>query len=794
MPSEPNSHAVHPGAASSMSSLVARSGNRILSGGLTAAVPDTAGQAAEPLGIMMLVAALLLGCGAVGWDPASEIDMVFVALAAALSLGTAGLAIRRWLRQPPASHSLEERIEVLEDLRWQARGDADYLKALLDEQSDILIRRDLEGRVKFANRAFCRAFEISPAEIIDRPFAPVVLDRDATFTSGADVDDLPDREPGPSGVMPIWASPATERIATSRGPRWIKWSHKRVDLGSGAGWEVQTMGRDVTDIRRHEQALAAARDQAQAADRAKSRFLASMSHEIRTPMNGILGMTGLMRETALSPEQRTYAAAIQQSATTLLGLIDEILDFSKVEAGRIELRREPVDIAACVQDIVELLAPKAFDKGLEIAWSLAPDMPRKVLCDETRLRQVLLNLVGNAVKFTETGGVSVWLGAQETEDGGCKLQFVVRDTGPGLGEDERQRIFMEFERAASAGRTAAPGTGLGLAIAKRLACSMNGDIGVVSTLGDGATFWLSLALERLGMMPALEVPETLAGRHVMIVAPAGIERRTVANFLRALDLLVTEADCEAAERLAGEELQSVVDFAFFDASIDAGRARRIIDGLAAGANDSGTIRSAVIASPAGRDAIERFRQSGIEHFLVRPVRPTTLVSLLDGSLSRAHVECSLEPSAETPHETLAAARKDRSGCRILLAEDNEINALLSMTLLGRLGYEVVLATDGQQAIDRAAEALAPDGLGFDAVLMDLNMPALNGFEASARIVEMYEAAGAPPPNIVAVTANAFEEDRANCLAAGMQGYLAKPFEAQALEQVLDEVLSKEPAE
>ena len=312
MPSEPNSHAVHQGAASSMSSLVARSGDRILSGGLTAAAPDTAGQTAEPLGIMMLVAALLLGCGVAGWDPASEIDMVFVALAAALSLGTAGLAIRRWLRQPPPSHSLEERIEVLEDLRWQARGDADYLKALLDEQSDILIRRDLEGRVKFANRAFCRAFEISPAEIIDRPFAPVVLDRDATFSSGADVDDLPDREPGPSGVMPTWASPATERIATARGPRWIKWSHKRVDLGSGAGWEVQTMGRDVTDIRRHEQALAAARDQAQAADRAKSRFLASMSHEIRTPMNGILGMTGLMRETALSPEQRTYAAAIQQ--------------------------------------------------------------------------------------------------------------------------------------------------------------------------------------------------------------------------------------------------------------------------------------------------------------------------------------------------------------------------------------------------------------------------------------------------------------------------------------------------
>ena len=743
---------------------------------------------------MMLVAVLLFGCGLAGWDPAGDVDTLFTAVAAVVALATAGLSIRQRLHKAPAPFSLEERIEVLEDLRWQARGDADYLKALLDEQSDILIRRDLNGMVKFVNRAFCRAFDVSSAELADRPFGPVVLDRDATFTSGADVADGSDWPYGSSDVMPAWAAPVTERIETSRGPRWIKWSHKRVDLGPGAGWEVQTMGRDVTEMRRHEQALAAARDQAQAADRAKSRFLASMSHEIRTPMNGILGMTGLMRETVLSPEQRTYADAIQQSATTLLGLIDEVLDFSKVEAGRIELRREPVDIAACVQDIVELLAPKAFDKGLEITWSLAPDMPRTLLCDETRLRQVLLNLVGNAVKFTETGGVSVWLGAQKARGAVYEVNFVVRDTGPGLGEDERQRIFMEFERAASAGRSAASGTGLGLAIAKRLAQSMNGDIGVVSSPGNGATFSLTLELERLGMAPALEVPVTLAGRHVLIVAHAGIERRTVANFLRTLDVLVTEVDCEAAERLAIEQHRSAIDYALFDASVDAERARRIIDRLAAENHGRGAPRSAVIAAPTGRDAIDRFKRAGIEHFLVRPLRPRTLVGLLDGSLVQTHAQLSEGPSPDDPQRAYLSARKGRAGCRILLAEDNEINALLSRTLLERLGHEVVLAKDGQQAIDRAAEVLAPDGRLFDAVLMDLNMPVLNGFEASARIVEMYEAAGVPAPSIVAVTANAFEEDRANCLSAGMQGYLAKPFEATALEQVLEQVLAKVPSD
>lgn len=743
----------------------------------------------EPIAILGLVAILLLGSGIAAWDRSSDIDTAFMALAAILSLLMAGLVFRRWRRIQRPPRSLEERIELLEDLRWQAHGDADYLKALLDEHNDIIFRRDREGVVKYANRSFCRTFDVSPAEIANCLFVPIVLERDATFSSGADADESADGHWDDGDLRPSWAAPSTECIETARGPRWIEWSHKHVELDTDPGWEIQTVGRDVTEIRRHKQALAAARDQALAADRAKSRFLASMSHEIRTPMNGILGMTGLMRETVLSPEQRTYADAIHQSATTLLGIIDEILDFSKVEAGRIELRREPVDIATCVQQIVELLAPRAFDKGLEIAWSLAPDMPRKVLCDETRLRQILLNLIGNAVKYTETGGVSVRLGAEETEEQRCTVRCVVHDTGPGLREDECERIFMEFERAASADRSAASGTGLGLAIAKRLVRFMNGDIDVVSKLGEGATFSLSLSLERLGMSAALDVPPALAGQHVVIVAPPGIERSTVADFLRALDVIVTEVDCDSVEQLARRGDRSAVDFVLCDASLDAAPARSIIDGLGGGGSGCDAVRSAVIVSPGGRDAIERFKSSGIEHFLVRPVRPETLVGVLDSSLTATPADLANTPASGGPRSPSETISRSAVGYRILLAEDNEINALLSRTLLERLGYEVVLATDGQQALDRAADALASDGESIDAILMDLNMPVLNGFEASAQISEMYEAANVSPPPIVAVTANAFQEDRANCLAAGMNSYLAKPFEATGLEQVLAEVLA-----
>ncbi len=777
MPSESNSSALGPGAVSPLRHLGAPRAAWRPSAPATSWDARRAREEREALVVSGVAAALLAGCGFVSWDARSDIDTLFLALASGLALTTLVASLWRREHNVIETSSLEERIELLEDLRWQARGDADYLKALLDEQTDVILRRDQNGRVKFANKAFCRTFNLSLITIMEKPFEPMVFDRNPAFAVDVEADEVRLDVAGP---LPNWAVPATEKVHTSRGPRWIKWQHKRVQLAPGVGWEIQTIGRDVTDILEHEQILAAARDQAQSADRAKSRFLASMSHEIRTPMNGILGMTGLIRETGLSPEQRTYANAIHQSASTLLSLIDEILDFSKVEAGRIDLKREPVEIVACVQDVVELLAPKALDKNLEIAWSLAPDMPRKVLCDETRLRQILLNLIGNAIKYTETGGVSVWLGAEESSNAGCRVRCVVCDTGPGLGESERARVFMEFERTATADRSAASGTGLGLAIAKRLARSMNGDIEVTSTPGDGATFSLTLVLERLGPARALQAPATLAGSRVLLVTPPGIERRTIANFLRAIDVIVFEVDCAGLDAWSRVDERPEFDAVLVDCRVDPDQVSALIEKLNGAAGQERAPRSAVIAGPCERAEIERFKACGIENFLVRPVRPATLLSLLDGTISDEAMprEPASPPEPALPDPTAHQVR------RVLLAEDNEINALLSRTLLERLGCDVILARDGQEAVDQSAAALQPGVDAFDVVLMDLNMPRLNGFEASARIVELYENAGRTPPAIIAVTANAFEEDRAKCIGAGMHGYLAKPFEPPALSDVL----------
>ena len=413
---------------------------------------------------------------------------------------------------------------------------------LLDHQGDVILRRDADGRLSFVNDAFCRTFGMERDAALGQVFHLPALNDDRDETNLSNRGD--ERQ---SRVV---------ELSTTAGPRWFVWEDFVVSGQEGSVSEIQSVGRDITEQRAAEIALADARDQAMTASHAKSRFLASMSHEIRTPMNGILGMTGLLLDTELSPEQRTYARAISTSATTLLSLIDEVLDFSKIEAGKIELRVAPFDIADAAQGVVELLAPRGRDKGLEIGWFAAPDLPKTVIGDEMRVRQILMNLMGNAIKFTDHGGVALTLGLAPGTPHGDRtiLRFAVRDTGPGVRPDAIERIFAEFEQAEQGPARRHGGTGLGLAISKRLVDEMGGRIDVASMPGAGATFTVDLPFATPASVGELgaEWPRPHDGERVLIVLEGAIEAALVGDLLVAMGASVARVREKDAERVASD--------------------------------------------------------------------------------------------------------------------------------------------------------------------------------------------------------------------------------------------------
>ena len=699
-------------------------------------------------------------------------------LAVAFALGLVAVLQRNTVREAKRlevlAHNLDVSLEALNDLRWSVREREARYRGLLDRQGDVIIRRRPDGVLSFANDAFCRVFGMRSDEALGEIFAlPIAGDQPKTPELRF--------EPGEQRRSRML------ELNTAAGPRWFVWEDFAITDERGRLSEIQSAGHDVSKQREVELALEEARDQAMSASRAKSRFLASMSHEIRTPMNGILGMTGLLLDTELSAEQSTYARAISTSAKTLVALIDEVLDFSKIEAGKIELRPAPFEIADAAQSVIELLAPRARDKGLEICWLAYPDLPRTVIGDEMRVRQILMNLLGNAIKFTEQGGVALVLGRspeRANADAPVRLRLTVRDTGPGVPLDAIDRIFAEFEQADSGPTRRHGGTGLGLTISKRLIDEMGGTIAIASVPGEGASFTVDLpfAMPATTGVVSEDWPRPSAHERVLLALNGVVEANLVGELLVAMVTRVASTAAEDAVRLASTA--SATDFPFTGLLTDlahASVAKQLIGSMRNRAGNGRPPRAVVILDPAERGEIPRLRDQGFTGYLVRPIRPLSLLTQLFGSQDVDASETADIVALDSIQ--FRSAEGGRALC-VLLAEDNDINALLARTVLEKCGARVVRARNGIEAIAAATRAHEDaESEEFDLVLMDIHMPEMDGIEAAQQIRALYPDGAAAPggrPPIIALTANALVEDRAAYLQAGLDDYLAKPFEKDDL--------------
>ncbi|MBB4659892.1 response regulator [Parvularcula dongshanensis] len=555
----------------------------------------------------------------------------------------------------------------------------------------------------------------------------------------------------------------TTALDAGEGMQLIQWRGSRLSTGT------LYLGLDVTRDRAAWRELKALAKTAADASESKMRFLATMSHEMRTPLNGILGMTGLLLDTGLDANQTAYAEAVRESGSALLGLINDILDYSKIEAGHLELDDHVFDPAGLVQSVSELLSPRAAHKDLEIAAYVSPEVPARLRGDEGRLRQVLLNLGGNGVKFTEEGGVSIEVKSKALGDGRHSLRVEVRDTGIGISPQATQTIFEEFAQADETRARAHEGTGLGLSIARRIVRAMGGDVTVESTLGQGSTFAFEVPLMAEGNA---RQPVTTPPRAPVVVATTSdILARILSLQLRALGVggfdIAGNAD-EAAKYLQ----RSPGAILLCDLPIAAVAGQRLAK-LAS--------RAIVMLSPVARGRLEAFRRAGFDGYLIKPIRQASLAERL--STRDAVPDKPTEPARLDAPALAAKPTGDKK--RILLAEDNQINAVLATAIIRRAGHHVDVAGNGREAIEALEQA------PYDLVLMDMHMPVMDGLEATKRI----RAAGGEDANlpIIALTANAMRTDREICLEVGMDDFLSKPFDPADLIAVIDQWTTGEKA-
>jgi PAS domain S-box-containing protein len=655
------------------------------------------------------------------------------------------------------------------------------LHCLLDNLPDSIYFKDDQSRITRISRGLALRLGLTdPAEAVgktDLDFfseehgRPAMADEQEVMRTGRPLVGKEEKE--------IWTDGRERWVLTTKMP-----------LRDLDGRIVGTFGisRDITDRKRAEEEMVSAKEVAEAATRAKSEFLANMSHEIRTPLNGIIGMTELALDTDLTADAREYLAMVKTSADHLLTVINDILDFSKIEAGRLDLEVVDFSLRDTIDDTVATLATRAHKKGLELAGDVAADVPDALSGDPHRLRQVVVNLLGNAIKFTECGEVVLRVESARGEWSECSnhdspvtthLQFSVRDTGIGIAPAQRDKLFRAFSQADTSTTRKYGGTGLGLAIAGRLVEMMGGRIWLESEEGRGSTFHFTARFRpasRTAPRPAPADPQQVRGMRVLVVDDNATNRRILREMLTNWGMRPTTVDGGRAALEALDEARAA-DEPFGLALLDAMMPE--IDGFMLAERirqqTERTPTLMMLSSADRREDAARCRNLGIAAYLTKPVRQSTLLDAIMTALDGRRTKDTAETREAMPvcPGTSAPSRR----LRLLLADDNPVNQRLAVGLLEKRGHTVVVVDNGREAL------AALDRQSFDAILMDVQMPEMDGFEATAAIRERERTCGTRIP-IVAMTAHAMRGDRERCLAAGMDAYVAKPVRAEELYAAL----------
>jgi signal transduction histidine kinase/CheY-like chemotaxis protein len=531
---------------------------------------------------------------------------------------------------------------------------------------------------------------------------------------------------------------------------------------------------------RSQEKLTTAMTAAEQGSRAKSQFLANMSHEIRTPMNGILGMTELALSTTLSEEQREFLLAVKSSADRLLTIINEILDYSKMEAGKTVLDSVAFHLPSVVKDVLRSLALPAHQQGLELAVQFAPDVPANLTGDPTRLAQVLINLVGNAIKFTEHGEVCVDVSVETVTNNRVCLQFSVRDTGIGIAPDQQAGLFQEFQQAQTSGKRLYGGTGLGLAVSRSIVTLMGGAIGLKSMPGEGTIITFNAYFDvSPGSQPAPPSPseEDFEGLAILIIDDNATNRGILSGLTRQWKM--KPHTCDSGESGLAELSRAASEgspyrLLLLDEQMPGMNGMEVLDRIRRNPAFEGVVIMMLTSSDQITSAA-RCRQMGVETYLIKPTSPSDLIESIRLAIG-AHTQ------ASTVSLPIARISTPLLSLRILLAEDNLVNQKVAMAMLGKMGHRIALATNGLEALEQWRQG------DFDLIFMDVQMPEMNGLQATMQI-RREEAKGAHVP-IVAMTASAMSEERDRCLAAGMDDFISKPVSYKVIEQTITATFTK----